>query len=275
MKHAFATAGERLASLIHDEHLGGPVWDNLESCLAITGRQTYYARYFRELSAVSVACRLVAFASSLSKRGNDGEPLDLDNPLFKARLSTYIRVCLGVVDKRLHDKLYRFVEYATKASQENISGKLDNTIKSTAKREHQRCYLCNVVLVHGAKQSPAHITIDHIWPRCFGGGSDEANLLPACTTCNSEKKQNFAAWSMVAIHSVALGWNPSSHCRTSIEGTIRFARHHLVVWLAASESKCSLQEAYLKVGPWSEELQVDDLDNDADFFNLSSDRQWR
>jgi hypothetical protein len=33
-------------------------------------------------------------------------------------------------------------------------------------------------------------TWDHIWPRSRGGISHPANVVPACSTCNSSKKAN-------------------------------------------------------------------------------------
>jgi 5-methylcytosine-specific restriction endonuclease McrA len=267
MNHIHATSGERLAAVIHDEHLSNAPWNALASALGITGRAEFYARYFRELTAVAVACRLVAYASGLSERGNDGEPLDQDDPVFQRTLLRYIRESLGVHDTEPQGKLVRQVIASLEAAKRGISKGTKNLIKNPAKRQGAVCYLCGQVLTFESENVHSYITIDHIWPQCFGGESELENLLPACLSCNTSKKKNFATWSMVAVHSLALGWNPKQSARAKIEGTIRFARHHLVAWLDASETRCTLKESYLRIGPWND-ATFSDPDDDADFFNL-------
>lgn len=269
------TSGERLAALIHDEHLNDSRLTGIANSLTITGRPDQYARYFRELAAVSVSCRLVAYASGLCSHGEDEAGMDDENPIFKTRLTTYIREYLGVYDKAPFNKLYRHVIEGRRATTGGIPAGVKRSIQSAARRKSETCYMCGQVLNHDDPTCPAAITIDHIWPQCFGGESEEENLLPACHSCNSKKKRNFATWSMVAIQSVALGWNPQKNARDSVDGSIRFARHHLAVWIEASNSRCSLKEAYRRVGSWTE-VGIFDADNDGDFFNmqLTSSSNW-
>ena len=72
---------------------------------------------------------------------------------------------------------------------------------------------------------------------------------------------------MVAIQSLALGWKPKKSARDSLDGSIRFACHNLAVWIEASDARCSLKEAYRRIGPWTV-VEVSDIDDDADFFNI-------
>jgi hypothetical protein len=267
MNHNHVTSGERLAAVIHDEHLSKAPWNALAGALGITGRAEFYARYFRELTAVAVACRLVAYAHGLSERGNDGEPLSHDDAIFLRKLRRYIGEFLGVHDTGPQGKLERQVIASVEAAKRGISKGTKNLIRNSARRQSAMCYLCGQKLTFELENAPSHITIDHIWPRCFGGESEVDNLLPACLSCNTSKKKNFATWSMVAVHSLALGWNPKPSARDRIEGTIRFARHHLVAWLNASENRCTLKESYLRIGPWNE-TTFSEPDDDADFFNL-------
>jgi hypothetical protein len=267
MNHRHMTSGERLAALIHDEHLNDSRLTGIATSLTITGRPEQYARYFRELAAVSVACRLVAYACGLSDHGNDGKGMNDDNPIFKTRLTTYIREYLGVYDKAPFGKLYRHVIDGRRASLGDIPAGVKRSIQSAAKRKLEKCYMCGQAFTHDNPNSNAAITIDHIWPQCFGGESEEDNLLPACNSCNTCKKRNFATWSMVAIQSVALGWNPQRNARVSLDGSVRFARHHLAVWIEASNTRCSLKEAYRRIGPWTD-VGLLDADNDGDFFNI-------
>jgi 5-methylcytosine-specific restriction protein A len=46
-----------------------------------------------------------------------------------------------------------------------------------------RCYYC------GAPTDPAELTMDHIVPLSRGGKSTKSNIVPACKTCNTKKKQ--------------------------------------------------------------------------------------
>lgn len=46
-----------------------------------------------------------------------------------------------------------------------------------------RCYYC------GASTDPADLTMDHIVPLSRGGKSTKSNIVPACKTCNTKKKQ--------------------------------------------------------------------------------------
>lgn len=45
------------------------------------------------------------------------------------------------------------------------------------------CHYC------GGRFAPAELTMDHIVPISRGGRSTKGNLVPACKTCNTRKKQ--------------------------------------------------------------------------------------
>jgi len=48
------------------------------------------------------------------------------------------------------------------------------------------CYYCEQIF------APDELTMDHKVPLARGGFSTKANLVPACKTCNSEKKHRLA-----------------------------------------------------------------------------------
>jgi hypothetical protein len=51
---------------------------------------------------------------------------------------------------------------------------------------NHRCVYCN---------SPDHLTLDHVRPRCRGGRSDASNLVAACRSCNRSKgSSDFHDW---------------------------------------------------------------------------------
>jgi 5-methylcytosine-specific restriction protein A len=45
------------------------------------------------------------------------------------------------------------------------------------------CHYC------GQKTPPAQLTMDHIVPIARGGKSTKGNVVPACKTCNTKKRQ--------------------------------------------------------------------------------------
>jgi 5-methylcytosine-specific restriction endonuclease McrA len=46
-----------------------------------------------------------------------------------------------------------------------------------------RCHYC------GCYIAPAALTMDHVVPLARGGKSTKGNVVPACKTCNTKKKQ--------------------------------------------------------------------------------------
>lgn len=46
-----------------------------------------------------------------------------------------------------------------------------------------RCHYC------GGQVPPAELTMDHIVPIARGGKSTKGNIVPACKTCNTTKKE--------------------------------------------------------------------------------------
>jgi hypothetical protein len=56
-------------------------------------------------------------------------------------------------------------------------------LRATAIWRHgSRCWYCGVGLAN------SEVTLDHVIPRCKKGKTVSSNLVPACRTCNHEKK---------------------------------------------------------------------------------------
>ena len=78
-----------------------------------------------------------------------------------------------------------------------------NEIMGLAKREAVCCYLCGAKLAF-VKDRDDTATLDHVWPRAYGGDSVYENLLVACRICNNLKGDT-PAWAMYPIQSLVLG----------------------------------------------------------------------
>jgi hypothetical protein len=114
------------------------------------------------------------------------------------------------------------------------------------------------------------ITLDHIWPQAYGGDSTENNLLPACRSCNSDKKQDYPTWAGCDIHSLVIGDRPSEEALRSVGGRFKFALHNRAVRRFANREGISLRKSYLRVGSWTTEPWILDQEEIGDFFNLEN-----
>lgn len=89
----------------------------------------------------------------------------------------------GRVDKRTTDRYGAYIEkevlYLPQQYFEEVMKALTYQIK-----ESETCYFC------GAKLTKANRTLDHLFPRDYGGITVTNNLVPCCKECNSEKKRN-------------------------------------------------------------------------------------
>lgn len=71
---------------------------------------------------------------------------------------------------------------------------------SIAERDGWRCVYCGSTVSfeawgHDHPEARTLAVIDHVIPRCDGGGDEAANLVLACSTCNSGKgNRSLSAW---------------------------------------------------------------------------------
>lgn len=78
---------------------------------------------------------------------------------------------------------------------------------AVCRKTGQRCYYC------GWKQAPVvrpgeGLAIDHVVPRCKGGGDEIENLVPACRSCNSIKGKRTIEEARHNFAIAHLGWPP-------------------------------------------------------------------
>ena len=182
--------------------------------------------------------------------------------------------------------------------------RVDKPINPTTKREvvgllekrgkGVHCYICNEVLDPTAAQylvdpilaeiaDPAlrtrvqdklpreennnFLEFDHLWPNSLGGDSSAENLLPICPACN-RKKDDMASWEWALVQSTVLpplAYSPQA--LTRVRKQVKIALFMRAAFLIAEDSKTSLKDAYLALGPKEEARVVQDTDT-TDFFNM-------
>jgi hypothetical protein len=220
--------------------------------------------FFHQLTIVNLAGRLIIGGTSLAKQ------IEINDPRFQVELKSFLRDNIKIPHDRINET-YRFILRAVKAAQESIPDNLRRRFRSWAKSHHAHCYMCGVSLDFYKTDLHNSFTCEHIWPRAYGGNSIEDNLLPACQSCNSDKKGNFATWAMPAIQSLIMGFNPTEQRLQEIEGCYKFALHYRAVQQLAKRKNLTLKKAFLKFGHWTE-VRVTSNDEVADFFNLENNQ---
>ena len=258
----------------------------LSATLLNTGRNDQLIEFFEELTVVNLTCRIVAAGTSLLKRREDREMRLPDDPSFVKEYNNYLRIHLHVPQEHL-DQIYRQANRAVRAAINDITPKESARFKRTAQRHHSHCYMCGVELNFGdheptpggpevadvrrerERRNAHRYTCEHIWPQSYGGDSIEDNFLPACVSCNSSKKMEFATWAMASVQSMIFGFAPSDNELLRIEGSYRFAIHHYAARRLAVKKNITLKKAFLHLKPWTD-VHLSDAGDTGDFFNLEN-----
>lgn len=267
------TDGEFLRDYIYDHLMDRKIGDNLQSKLKFTGRADDLSEFIQEIIVVNMVGRIVVAGSSIADKYH------VTDPLFERDLTYYLKNFFDINEDRFAG-LYRFAYKAIKASSENISDSVRSRLKQWAMSGHRHCYMCGVQLSFDIKQrSPddekkTGFSLEHIWPREYGGNSIEDNLLPSCVSCNSSKKKNFASWAMPSVQSLIRGLDPGDDNLVKIEGSHKFAIHYRYAKNYAHLKNMSLKESFLRVKPWKD-MRVINRDDVADFFNLENHDDMR
>lgn len=258
------TSGERLCAYLFESAIDDQFWSRFEcKHLNVVTRPADYRAYFQEAVAINLTSRLIRHAENI------GKSFDSEDPAFLQYLDQAIAHA-GIEKLNGKGRLSRLTRDAFKQTTRNISNGLRRKMLNQAARQNECCYLCGITMSYNGDPGHRAVTLDHVWPRSFGGDSDEENLLPACSGCNSRKKLDFPSWAALNIHFTMLSIDPSDDELGSVPGPLRYAVHNLNVVRLASEKKFSLKRAYKNVGPWSPEIEVIETEEVGDFFNLKN-----
>ena len=203
------TSGEQLCNFVNQRLLAGGAWNDLELQLNKTGRSKQLVEFFRQVSAVTLTGRIVVAGVSIN------ETSSINDVLFQKLFREHLRDTVGIPGRFINE-VYRFSYRAVEAAILSIPNSVQKKIRSWAEVQHAWCYMCGQALDFNQKDPVRSYTLEHIWPRSYGGDSIEDNFLPACISCNGDKKSNFATWTMPAIQSLLFGLKPQEENLTKI-----------------------------------------------------------
>lgn len=268
MNYTFETDGEQLAYFVQQRILTYIPWRKLSAALLPTGRADCLIEFFHEVVIVNLTCRIIVAGTSLLDETADRPARNTDDASFQRDYRAFIRDSL-LVNYELVDDLLRMALRAVHASREHLSDNQRSRHRRNAQNRHPRCYMCGTSLDFSGANPHTTYTLDHIWPRRYGGNSTDDNLLPACHSCNNLKKADFATWAMPSVQSLVLGFSPSNQECESVEGSHRFAMHYYAARKLAVLNNLSLKRAFLRLGPWTN-IRPRDAFELGDFFNLQN-----
>lgn len=118
----------------------------------------------------------------------------------------------------------------------------------------EKCFYCGKRLNHKTR------TIDHMYPRAFGGVSITNNLRPSCSTCNSKCKGDMTYFQ----------YKKYLKCKTDKERkNYRYEKVFLVNERRKNKGKCILPKS------WLEEYDITELLNKTNFDCLKNNNIGR
>jgi hypothetical protein len=262
------TAGERLFLLLRDgvfDALGNKQanWANFGELIGRVGGDEDFAAYVRGAMSAFAMRRLLRFwASEIGMTPDEANHV--------RRVSRFISEDLFTsLDTQLTAQVARAVVAAHVASSKAIPPGIRKLVVRDQNRLH--CYLCRHPLDPAAgEDSKEFLTLEHLWPSSIGGDSVEANLLPACATCQKITKDTIS-WEWINVHNYVLPPQPSA---TALEKGVgpraRYARHYLEVVRLCDAERLTLKESFLKLGPMNAELRHRTTRLPVTFFDLET-----
>lgn len=254
--HPYETNGQYLARYLLDHHLDGrgPRWSGLGSALLASNRGSDWVEAFQEMVSLQLARRLISAGGKLMERHG--------LPAAEAEIKQVI-IDTMVVHYTSASEVYERLLPAIRSARQTISESIRRSIAAMARREMPYCYLCGTEVDFDADSHRA-FTLDHVWPRAYGGNSDEENLLGACRSCN-EAKASEPSWALYPIQSYVAGFEVRD--LEDMPRVMQFAvQARAAKYLAHSEG-LSLRDAYLRLGRPNRPVVLNEA-TAVDLFNL-------
>ena len=252
----YETNGQYLARYLLDHHLDGRGrhWSGLGAALLASNRGADWVEAFQEMVSLQLARRLIAGGDKLIERHH--------LPAAEAEIKQMI-IDTMVVHYTSASDIYERLLPAIRSARQEISGSVRRYAEALARRQMPYCYLCGTEVDFSATGHQA-FTLDHVWPRAYGGNSDIENLLGACRSCN-EAKASKPSWAMYPIQSYVAGFDV--HDLEEMPKRMRFAVQARAAKRVAQRDGSSLRDAYLKLGRPNRPEVVNEATS-VDLFNL-------
>ncbi len=254
--HAYETNGQYLARYLLDHHLDGrgQQWNSLGSALLVSNRSDDWVEAFQEMVSLQLARRLILAGDKLIERH--------DLPAAEKEIKQVI-IDTMMVHYTLAGDVYERLLPAIHSARQRISNSVRQSVTALARREMPYCYLCGTPMAFIGDGHDA-FTLDHVWPRAYGGNSVFDNLLGACRSCN-EAKASEPSWAMYPIQSYVAGFEVQD--LEDMPKVMRFAVQARAAKQLAQREGHSLRDAYLRLGRPSHPAVVSGA-TAVDLFNL-------
>ena len=215
--------------------------------------------------SLQLARRLISVGVALIE--HQGPPADEAEIKAEAEIKQMI-VETMVVHYRSASDIYERLIPAIRSSRRRVNNLTRRSVEAFARREMPYCYLCGTELDFLADDHGA-FTLDHVWPRAYGGNSHFENLLGACQSCNRHKS-SAPSWAMYPIQSYVAGYD--GHGLEDMPKEMRFAVQARAAKHLANREHLSLREAYIRLGRPGRPVVVNG-DTAVDLFNLEFSKQ--
>ena len=254
--YPYETNGQHLARYLLDHHLDGrgPRWSGLGRALLASDRSDAWVEAFQEMVSLQLARRLISAGKELI--GQHGLPA-AETPVKQVIIDTMVVHYTSAGD------VYERLLPAIRSARQTISGSVGESLRALAMREMPYCYLCGTDVDFDGGGHRA-FTLDHVWPRAYGGNSEEENLLGACRSCN-EAKSSEPSWAMYPIQSYVAGFEVQD--LDDMPKRMRFAVQARAAKQLAHREGRSLRDAYLRLGRPNRPVVLDEA-TAVDLFNL-------
>ena len=259
--YPYETNGQYLARYLLDRHLDGrgQRWSGLGNVLLASNRGDAWVEAFQEMVSLQLARRLISAGDRLM--GRHGLPA-AEAEIKQAIIDTM------VVHYTAAGDVYERLLPAIRSARQTISDSVRRSVTALARRDMPYCYLCGTEVDFSADGHRA-FTLDHVWPRAYGGSSDFENLLGACRSCN-EAKASKPSWAMYPIQSYVAGFEVQG--LEDMPKVMRFAVQARAAKQLAQREGRSLRDAYLRLGRPSRPVVLNGA-TAVDLFNLEFDER--
>lgn len=234
----YETNGEYLARYLLDHQLGGTsadLWRGVSIALVPSDRAEDWISAFRDMASLQLTRRLIASGADILKRE--------DERVAEKQIKQMINDSM-VIDYWEVEPVYERLLPAIRCTSQEINQSLRRELTAQAKRERPYCYLCGVDMDF-LGTNHLTFTLDHVWPRAYGGNSEYGNLLGACKHCN-EVKEDIPSWAMYPIQSFIA--SSDNTALRNMAKPIRFAIQSRAAMQLAALENLSLRDAYVELG---------------------------